>query len=70
MYPSAVATLFRSTSNPDLATDPIALDARNITEKLIRTRKFWQHGIRTAVSSIAPAEPPNDQPNDQTDPAS
>jgi len=52
MYPSAVAPLLRSSSNPDLATDPIAIDARSMTEKMQRTRKFWANGIRTAIANV------------------
>lgn len=52
MYPSAIAPLLRASSNPDLATDPITIDARSMTEKLQRTRQFWSHGIKVAVNSL------------------
>lgn len=52
MYPSSLAPLARSSSNPDLIADPLTLDARSLTEKMGRVRKFWQHGIQTAVTSI------------------
>lgn len=59
MYPSAIAPLLRASSNPDLATDPVALDARSITERMIRTRQFWAHGIQVAAASLVniPSEP-------------
>jgi hypothetical protein len=64
MYPSAVAQLARSSSNPDMVTDPLTLDARNITEKMNRVRKFWQQGIKTAATSLVnlPAESSNTTP--------
>lgn len=52
MYPSSIAPLARSSSNPDLIGDPITLDARSLTEKMSHVRKFWQHGIQTAVTSL------------------
>lgn len=69
-YPSAIASIARSSSNPDLASDPIAVDARNLTEKMNRVRKFWEHGIHTATSSLVDvrsqslAQPVITQPND------
>lgn len=52
MYPSALAPLLRASSNPDLATDPISVDAQNLTQKMQRTRQFWAHGIQVAASSL------------------
>lgn len=52
MYPSSLAPLARSSSNPDLIGDPITLDARSLTEKMSHVRKFWQHGIQTALTSL------------------
>jgi hypothetical protein len=51
-YPSEVAGLTRASSTPDFATDPIFLDCKNITEKMLRTRQFWQHGIEVSVESL------------------
>ena len=60
MYPSALAPLLRATSNPDLATDPITLDVRSLTQKMQRTRQFWAHGIQVAATSLVnvPQNPP------------
>ncbi|XP_070499007.1 putative leucine-rich repeat-containing protein DDB_G0290503 isoform X4 [Chironomus tepperi] len=52
MYPSGLAPLARSSSNPDLIGDPMTLDARTLTAKMSHVRKFWQHGIQTAVTSL------------------
>ncbi|CRL00697.1 CLUMA_CG013956, isoform C [Clunio marinus] len=52
MYPSTIAPIFRASSNPNLATDPIAIEAKSITEQMHRTRKFWSHGIKVAASSL------------------
>ncbi|KAG5676690.1 hypothetical protein PVAND_006506 [Polypedilum vanderplanki] len=52
MWPSAVAPLARSTSNPDFTSDRISMDARNLTEKLSHVKNYWQHGIQTAISNI------------------
>lgn len=67
MYPSAIAPLLRASSNPDLATDPIAIDARNVTEKMQRTRQFWSHGIRVAASSLVniPSQTPQTSPPEE-----
>ena len=64
MYPSAVAHIARSSSNPDLGNDPVTIDARNLTEKMLRVRKFWQQGIQTAATSLVniPAQSEEAQP--------
>ena len=48
----------RSSSYPDLASDAIALDARNVTEKMTRLRHFWTHGLDTAASSLVKSKSP------------
>lgn len=54
MYPSAIGdiSLARSASNPDFSSDQMAMDARNLTQKMLHVRKFWQQGIKTAASSF------------------
>lgn len=71
MYPSTIAPLLRASSNPDLATDPIAIEARSLTEKMQRTRQFWAHGIQVAASSLVnvPQQPPqsHQEPTKETE---
>lgn len=57
MYPSGIAPLLRTSSNPDLSSDPITLDVRNVTDKMQKIRKFWAHGIQTAASSLVQIPP-------------
>jgi hypothetical protein len=48
-----MAPLARSSSNPDFTSDRVALDARNLTEKLIHVKNFWQSGLHSALSKVA-----------------
>lgn len=52
MYPSGLLPLLRSSSNPDLASDPISTEIESLTQKMQRTRQFWAHGIQVAASSL------------------
>lgn len=72
MYPSGIAPLLRTSSNPDLSGDPITLDVRNVTDKMQKIRKFWAHGIQTAASSLVniPAQPPTQSDQPSKDPQS
>lgn len=68
MYPSSFGPLLRASSNPDLGVDPIAIDAKTMTEKLQRTRQFWAHGIQVAASSLVNAQQPPPEPPEQPPP--
>lgn len=58
MYPSALAPLMKSSSNPDLMGDQISLDLKGISEKLARTRTFWSHGLKSAAGNLIKTPPP------------
>lgn len=58
MYPSALAPLMKSSSNPDLV-DPIAFDLKGMREKLSRTRNFWANGMKSAACNLIKVPPPD-----------
>lgn len=58
MYPSALAPLVKTNSNPDLMADPISFDLRGMSEKMARTRNFWSHGLKSAVGGLTKTPPP------------
>lgn len=56
MYPSALAPLMKSSSNPDLI-DPVGFDLKGMSEKLSRTRNFWSNGLKSAASNLIKVPP-------------